>query len=477
MHVLLVEDDDSIAEPLVTGLTRDGFDVTGSPPAAAALAAPVPEFVLLDLGLPDRDGSDVCRELRRRSDVPIIVVTARADEVDRVVVLELGADDYMVKPFGFRELVARIRAVARRVAATGRRPAAIRVGRPRDRPAHADGSTSATRELALTPKEFDLLALLASDAGAVHRRDEILEQVWDAHWYGPTKTLDVHVASLRKKLGDPRWIETVRGVGFRLGSADAGMTRRLLLSYLSITAFVLLILEIPLALTYEHRERDRLAADVERDARVARDARRGHAGGRTQADMQQLADEYQQTVGGGSSSSNPDGRSVADSGAPTPRDFSTRPELAEALRDRRGRLAGPGTRTRSTRRCCTSPCRSRRRARCSARCGSRSRPASSTRCAPRTGSRSPRWAASCSWRSPASASCSRARSPDRCANSNRSRDRLAAGDLTAPASVDTDLRRCARSPTASTTWPRASASSSTRSARSSPTRRTSCARR
>ena len=189
--------------------------------------------MLLDLGLPDRDGFDVCRELRARSDVPIIVVTARSEEVDRVVGLELGADDYIVKPFGFRELVARIRAVARR-ARPGDDPAGDEHTTRRRRHTNGDGHPPVvevgtlavdrrTRRVtldgdavALTPKEFDLLAFLADDAGAVRPRQELLENVWDPHWYGPTKTLDVHVASLRKKLGDPGWIETVRGVGFRL---------------------------------------------------------------------------------------------------------------------------------------------------------------------------------------------------------------------------------------------------------------------
>jgi two-component system, OmpR family, response regulator RegX3 len=215
VNVLLVEDDDSIAAPLVTGLTRDGFMVTRVSTAAAALAAEAYEFVLLDLGLPDADGVDVCRELRNRSDVPLIVITARADEVDRVVLLELGADDYVVKPFGFRELVARIRAVARRAHSRDDDSAHLVVG-----DLEVDRRTRhvsvAGRELTLTPKEFDVLALLAAEPLTVHRREDILEQAWDAHWYGPTKTLDVHVASLRKKLGDARWIETVRGVGFRL---------------------------------------------------------------------------------------------------------------------------------------------------------------------------------------------------------------------------------------------------------------------
>lgn len=215
MDILLVEDDDTIAEPLVTGLARDGFRVNRVATGTAALAADAPEFVLLDLGLPDMDGADVCRELRSRTDVPIIVITARSDEIDRVVLLELGADDYLVKPFGFRELAARIRAVARRSQPRSDAGGTIAIGAlevdRRTRRVSLDGS-----ELLLTPKEFDLLAFLASDPGAVFNRQSILESVWDTHWYGPTKTLDVHVAALRKKLGDSSWIETVRGVGFRL---------------------------------------------------------------------------------------------------------------------------------------------------------------------------------------------------------------------------------------------------------------------
>jgi DNA-binding response OmpR family regulator len=181
--------------------------------------------VLLDLGLPDIDGYEVCRRIRVSSSVPIIVVTARGDEIDRVLGLELGADDYLVKPFGFRELVARIHAVTRRTSGrdeTVDSPIRIADGFTvdlRSRRAILDG-----RELALTRKEFDLLALLATEPGAIHTREEILEQVWDAHWYGPTKTLDVHIASLRRKLGDPTLIETVRGVGFRLRSGSSPVT-------------------------------------------------------------------------------------------------------------------------------------------------------------------------------------------------------------------------------------------------------------
>jgi len=215
MEVLLVEDDDTIAVPLAKGLQREGFTVRCVANAADALAAPEADVVLLDLVLPDLDGYEVCRRLRARSDVPIIMITARGDEVDRVVGLELGADDYLVKPFGFRELVARIRAVTRRRLPRPDDLRPVRVG-----PLELDRRTRRVRmrgaDVALTPKEFDLLAFLAEDAGAVFVRQEILEAVWDAHWYGPTKTLDVHVASLRRKLGDPAVIETVRGVGFRL---------------------------------------------------------------------------------------------------------------------------------------------------------------------------------------------------------------------------------------------------------------------
>ena len=212
----MVEDDDGIAEPLAEGLTREGFEVSRVATGAQALRAPTPEVVLLDLGLPDIDGYDLCQQLRSRSSVPILVVTARGAEVDRVVGLELGADDYIVKPFGFRELVARIRAVMRRSnepagAEQAQVLGALIVDR-RARRVLVDGV-----EVTLSPKEFELLALLAEDPGAVVSRQTILEEVWDPHWYGPTKTVDVHVASLRRKLGRPEWIETVRRVGLRLG--------------------------------------------------------------------------------------------------------------------------------------------------------------------------------------------------------------------------------------------------------------------
>lgn len=218
MDVLIVEDDDAVAEPLAKGLAREGFSVRRVATGADALAAPPADLVLLDLGLPDIDGYEVCRQLRARSSAPIIVLSARGEEVDRVVGLELGADDYLVKPFGFRELLARIRAVARR---SERRPderPLVRVG-SLEIDCRTHRVTVAGSEVALTPKEYDLLLFLASDPGAVRTRSEILEEVWDPHWYGPTKTLDVHIATLRRKLGDPTIVETVRGVGFRLDVA------------------------------------------------------------------------------------------------------------------------------------------------------------------------------------------------------------------------------------------------------------------
>lgn len=216
MKILLVEDDDGIAEPLEEGLRREGFGVDRVSTGGAALSAPAPDLILLDLGLPDMDGYTLCRQLRSRSQVPIVVVTARGAEVDRVIGLELGADDYIVKPFGMRELVARIRAVLRRstdpvVTEAVQVLGDLTVDR-RTRRVLVDG-----QEVVLSPKEFDLLALLASDPGAVVTRQTILEEVWDPHWYGPTKTVDVHVASLRRKLGHPEWVETVRRVGLRLG--------------------------------------------------------------------------------------------------------------------------------------------------------------------------------------------------------------------------------------------------------------------
>ena len=216
VHLLVVEDDDAIAVPLVEGLERAGFTTTRAATGTDALASMAgADLVLLDLGLPDMDGSEVCRRFRASSTVPIIIVTARGDEGERVLGLELGADDYIVKPFGSRELIARVRAVARRSSPVMDTERPQRIGPleidRRTRRVHVDGS-----EVTLSPKEFDLLALLSEDAGAVVSRQQIMDEVWDPHWYGATKTLDVHIASLRKKLGDRTLIETVRSVGFRI---------------------------------------------------------------------------------------------------------------------------------------------------------------------------------------------------------------------------------------------------------------------
>ena len=215
MRVLIVEDEDAIAEPLAEGLRREGFDVTRVATGEAGLAAGADaEVVLLDVRLPDVDGFTVCRELRSRSDVPIIMVTAKGEEIDRVVGLELGADDYVVKPFGVRELVARIRAVTRR---TTRRDGGARLAAgpveidTRTRSVSVDG-----RPIELTPREYDVLVALVAADGAVVSKQRLLQDVWGGSWLGAGKTVDVHVASLRRKLGDPDVVQTVRGVGLRI---------------------------------------------------------------------------------------------------------------------------------------------------------------------------------------------------------------------------------------------------------------------
>jgi DNA-binding response OmpR family regulator len=216
VKVLVVEDDPAVAEPLLEGLRRHGLDVEHVTYAAQAVtAARDADVVILDLGLPDDDGLNVLRSVRATCEVPVIIVTARGDEADRVVGLELGADDYVVKPFSVRELSARIRAVSRRrrveaTIVTGR----VHIDRSRRR-AEFDGVP-----LDLTAKEFDLLAVLSEEPGRVVPRQELLSRVWDPVWHGSGKTLDVHVSALRRKLSDPGAIETVRGVGYRL--ADDG---------------------------------------------------------------------------------------------------------------------------------------------------------------------------------------------------------------------------------------------------------------
>ncbi|MET8976767.1 response regulator transcription factor [Streptomyces sp. NPDC004539] len=217
MRVLLVEDDRPVADALSLGLTRHGYDVTWTATGRAALAAPEPDMVLLDLGLPDIDGLDVCRELRARGDVPLIIVSGRDSETERVVGLELGADDYLVKPVLLRELVARMRAVHRRqhsVPTTGPARELDVYGRLSvDRPARR--VYLAGTEVPLRPKEFTLLVFLTDRLDTVVTREAIMDAVWDSNWYGSTKTLDTHVTVLRRKLFGALRIESVRGVGFR----------------------------------------------------------------------------------------------------------------------------------------------------------------------------------------------------------------------------------------------------------------------
>jgi DNA-binding response OmpR family regulator len=215
MRVLLVEDDARVAAALEQALRRRGYETLRAATAADALAAPPVDLVLLDLGLPDRDGIEVCRELRRRSDVAIIAVTARGDEWDRVAGLRTGADDYLVKPFGLAELQARIDAVMRRAARSANPKGLITVGRL---VVDLDGRsvTIDDRHVGLTRKEFDLLVALARRPGMVVARDQLLADVWQSTWAGNLHTIEVHLASLRGKLGDPSLIQTVRGVGYRL---------------------------------------------------------------------------------------------------------------------------------------------------------------------------------------------------------------------------------------------------------------------
>lgn len=216
-RVLIVEDDQAILAQLMHGLTLAGYVTSAVSTGHHALRAGPADVVVLDLGLPDMDGVEVCSQLRASSGAAIIVVTARDEEPDRVLALDRGADDYIVKPFGRAELLARIRAVLRRTRAA-----------ENEMLRHGDLAVDirtckvilAGREIEVTRKEFDILACLMADPGRVMSREQILEHAWDAHWYGPMKVLDVHVASLRRKLAVSGLIETVYGRGFRL--ADHG---------------------------------------------------------------------------------------------------------------------------------------------------------------------------------------------------------------------------------------------------------------
>jgi DNA-binding response OmpR family regulator len=214
--VLLVEDEPSVGELVKGYLSRDGYRVIWVRSGEEALAEidrhPV-RLVLLDIGLPGIDGFDVCRELRRRSQVPILMLTARDEEPDRIVGLEVGADDYITKPFSPRELVARMKAVLRRTEPQERRDTFALADVQLDRESH--DVTVGGKPVELTAKEFDLLAFFMANAGVVVSRDLLLDRVWGQEYPGGTRTVDVHVAQLRRKLGRPELIRTLRGAGYK----------------------------------------------------------------------------------------------------------------------------------------------------------------------------------------------------------------------------------------------------------------------
>jgi DNA-binding response OmpR family regulator len=218
MRILLIEDDDRFADALMVALRRQSFEVLRAATAAEALAVPSADLVLLDLGLPDKDGIEVCRRLRADGDVPIIAITARGDERDRVIGLRTGADDYLVKPFGIAELRARIDAVMRRARPAA--PPAVSAGGLRIDIARRSVTARDGAAIALTRKEFELLAALARQPGVVVSRERLFVEVWQNPWPGARRTLDVHMATLRAKLGDRSVIQTVHGVGYRLIADD-----------------------------------------------------------------------------------------------------------------------------------------------------------------------------------------------------------------------------------------------------------------
>src|SRR3954469_13715637 len=217
-RVLLVEDDRDIAEPLARALTREGYEVSAAGDGRVALQSVLdapPDLIILDVGLPGMDGLDVCRHVREaRPEVPIVMLTARDGELETVAGLDAGADDYVTKPFRLSVLLARVRAALRRSVPSEHVVGDVRVDET------SRQAWRGERELELSPKEFDLLALLVREAGRVFTRERIMAEVWDENWFGSTKTLDMHVSWLRRKLGDdaddPRLLVTVRGVGLRL---------------------------------------------------------------------------------------------------------------------------------------------------------------------------------------------------------------------------------------------------------------------
>jgi len=221
--ILVVDDERQIVDLVRLYLEKDGFAVVTAGTGDEALAAHArhdPDLVILDLMLPGRDGFEVCRELRRRGDTPVVMLTARDDDVDAIVGLELGADDYVTKPFNPRALMARVKAILRRTEVTSRGGRPIEVGDLRVDPRRREAWV-AERRLSLRAREFDLLAALARDPGVVLTRDGLLEDVWGTDFPGETRTVDVHVSEVRKQLGeDGPAIETVRGIGYRLVPPD-----------------------------------------------------------------------------------------------------------------------------------------------------------------------------------------------------------------------------------------------------------------
>jgi len=219
--IVVIEDDHNISDLVALYLRREGFRVLQADNAEGGLAyvdRDRPKLVVVDIGLPGAlDGLEVCRVLRARGEIPVVILTARDDEVDRIVGLELGADDYVTKPFSPRELVARVRAILRRAGAPARsEPAVMQVGdvavdTARREVRRGDGVVP------VTTREFDLLAYLVANRGLALSRRQLLDGVWGDGWYGDERTVDVHVRQLRKKLGDDLPLTTVWGVGYRLG--------------------------------------------------------------------------------------------------------------------------------------------------------------------------------------------------------------------------------------------------------------------
>lgn len=211
MHILIIEDDRSISDPLATGLNRDGYQTTVAESASAAIQnISQKDLIILDLGLPDMDGIELLKQIRRMSDIPIIIATARGDEMDRIIGLELGADDYVVKPFSLRELITRVKVISkRRSSSSSITTKHVVLDRSR-REVKVDGKL-----IELSTKEFEVLSILVEEPGRVVPRQEFFSRIWDTNWFGSGKTLDVHINWLRKKLGNSEFIETVRGIGYR----------------------------------------------------------------------------------------------------------------------------------------------------------------------------------------------------------------------------------------------------------------------